>query len=98
MSDDRVFAECARRLIPFMGLLYLVNYIDSTNAGFASLTMNQDLNFSPTIYGFGANHRPRKIFGFETPADKHQQQLQRPSGPTAKDGLGNHLCPASTAA
>ncbi len=26
MSDDRVFAKCAWRLIPFMGLLYLANY------------------------------------------------------------------------
>lgn len=54
MSDNRVFAKCAWRLIPFMALLYLVNYIDRTNAGFAALTMNQDLNFSPTVYGFGA--------------------------------------------
>jgi ACS family tartrate transporter-like MFS transporter len=54
VSDDRVFAKCAWRLIPFMGLLYLANYIDRTNAGLAALTMNKDLGFSPTVYGFGA--------------------------------------------
>jgi ACS family tartrate transporter-like MFS transporter len=54
MSDHRVFAKCAWRLIPFMGLLYLANYIDRVNAGFAALTMNKDLGFSPAIFGFGA--------------------------------------------
>jgi ACS family tartrate transporter-like MFS transporter len=37
-----------------MGLLYLVSFIDRTNAGIAALTMNKDLGFSPTVYGFGA--------------------------------------------
>ena len=54
MSDDRVFAKCAWRLIPFIALLYLVNYIDRVNVGFAALTMNADLGFTPAIYGFGA--------------------------------------------
>ena len=54
MSDDRVFAKCAWRLIPFMGLLYLINFIDRTNVGFAALTMNRDLGFSPEVFGFGA--------------------------------------------
>ena len=53
-AQDHVFAKCAWRLIPFMGLLYLVNYIDRTNVGFAALTMNADLSFSPSVYGFGA--------------------------------------------
>src|ERR1051326_8332977 len=54
MSEQQVFSKCAWRLIPFMGLLYLANYIDRTNAGLAALTMNKDLGFSPTVYGFGA--------------------------------------------
>jgi len=54
MSEQQIFAKCAWRLIPFMGLLYLANYIDRVNAGFAALTMNKDLGFSPAIFGFGA--------------------------------------------
>ncbi|SRR6266550_1024999 len=54
MSDLRLLAKCAWRLIPFMGLLYLVNYVDRVNAGFAALTMNKDLGFSPSVFGFGA--------------------------------------------
>jgi ACS family tartrate transporter-like MFS transporter len=53
-EQDRVFAKCAWRLVPFMGLLYVVNYIDRVNVGFAALTMNKELGFSPSIYGFGA--------------------------------------------
>src|SRR6201985_3257477 len=37
-----------------MGLLFMVSFIDRTNAGFAALTMNKDLGFSPTQFGFGA--------------------------------------------
>src|SRR3954469_25539827 len=54
MSDDKVFSKCAWRLIPFMMLLYIVNYLDRVNVGFAALTMNKDLGFSPAVYGFGA--------------------------------------------
>ena len=51
MNEDRVFAKCAWRLVPFMALLYLVNFIDRTNVGFAALTMNRDLGFSPEVLG-----------------------------------------------
>lgn len=47
MSDDRVFAKSAWRLIPFMGLLYLINFLDRLNVGFAALTMNKDLGLAP---------------------------------------------------
>ena len=53
-ADDQVFKKCAWRLIPFLMLLYLLNFLDRVNVGFAALTMNRDLNFSPEIYGFGA--------------------------------------------
>jgi ACS family tartrate transporter-like MFS transporter len=53
-EQDYVFTKCAWRLIPSMGLLYLISFIDRTNAGFAAHTMNKDLGFSPTVYGFGA--------------------------------------------
>jgi ACS family tartrate transporter-like MFS transporter len=54
MADDRVFAKCAWRLIPFMMTLYVVNYLDRVNVGFAALTMTRDLGLSPAAYGFGA--------------------------------------------
>lgn len=52
MTDkEQVFAKCAWRLIPFIVLLYVINYIDRVNVGFASLTMNRDLGISPIAYG-----------------------------------------------
>src|SRR4029453_13708049 len=64
-----VFAKCAWRLIPFMGLLYLINYIDRTNVGFAALTMNADLGFSPSVYGFGAGIFFVRYLLFQVPAN-----------------------------
>jgi MFS transporter, ACS family, tartrate transporter len=54
MSDDRVFAKCALRLMPILIAVYAVNSIDKVNVGFAALTMNKDLGFSPSVYGLGA--------------------------------------------
>lgn len=55
MSDqDRVFVKCAWRLIPLIMLLYFANITDRVNVGFAALTMNKDLGFSASVYGFGA--------------------------------------------
>jgi ACS family tartrate transporter-like MFS transporter len=53
-AEQQVFAKCAKRLIPFIFLLYLVNFVDRVNVGFAALTMNKDLGFTPAVYGFGA--------------------------------------------
>ena len=68
-EQDQVFTKCAWRLIPFMGLLFVVNYIDRTNAGFAALTMNRDLGFSPTEYGFGAGVFFLSYALFQVPAN-----------------------------
>src|SRR5580698_7741084 len=42
------------RLLPLIALGYGTAYMDRVNISFASLTMNRDLHFSNTIYGFGA--------------------------------------------
>jgi len=54
VDRELVVSKCARVLIPFIALLYFVNYIDRVNVGFAALTMNKDLAFSPAQYGRGA--------------------------------------------
>lgn len=46
--------KAAIRLIPFLCLAYTVNFLDRVNVGFAALSMNEDLRFSPSVYGFGA--------------------------------------------
>ena len=53
--ETRVISKVTRRLIPFMILLYLVNYIDRVNIGVAKLQMNRDLNFDDSVYAFGVS-------------------------------------------
>ena len=43
----------AYRLLPFVAVLYLINYIDRVNVSFANLRMSADLGFSDRVYGLG---------------------------------------------
>lgn len=43
------------RVIPLLFLGMFCNYLDRVNIGFAGLTMNHDLGFSPGVFGFGAS-------------------------------------------
>jgi ACS family tartrate transporter-like MFS transporter len=52
--EKRVLRKITLRIVPFVMLLYFVAFIDRVNIGFAALTMNKDLGFSPTVFGFGA--------------------------------------------
>jgi MFS family permease len=41
-------------LLPIIILMYFLSYLDRVNVSFAALTMNKDLAFTATIYGWGA--------------------------------------------
>ena len=69
MTDDRIFAKCAWRLLPLLIAAYVVNYLDRTNIGFAALTMNKDLAFSPSVYGLGAGIFFLSYSAFQVPAN-----------------------------
>ena len=43
----------ARRLLPWVFLLYLLSLIDRVNLGFAALTMNKELGLTPYTYSIG---------------------------------------------
>jgi len=43
-----------RRLIPYLFVLYIINYLDRVNVSYAALEMTHDLSFTPEILGFGA--------------------------------------------
>lgn len=43
----------ARRLLPFLFLLYLIAYLDRVNVGYAALEMSHDLHFSDAVTGLG---------------------------------------------
>jgi len=51
---DAVYKRITLRLIPFIFICYLFNYLDRVNVGFAKLQMLDALKFSETVYGLGA--------------------------------------------
>jgi ACS family tartrate transporter-like MFS transporter len=55
LSDvgQRARRRIAYRLLPFVFLIYIVNYIDRVNVSFANLRMSADLGFSDRVYGLG---------------------------------------------
>ncbi|MCJ2136872.1 MFS transporter [Methylobacterium sp. J-026] len=59
----------AWRLVPFICLLYFIAFIDRVNIGFAALTMNKDLGFSSSVFGFGAGIFFFGYFLFEVPSN-----------------------------
>lgn len=42
------------RLLPFLFLLYILNYLDRTNVAFAAIGMSRELGFSDRVFGLGA--------------------------------------------
>jgi MFS transporter, ACS family, tartrate transporter len=42
------------RLLPFLFVLYVVNYIDRTNLAYAAVGISRTLGFSDRVFGFGA--------------------------------------------
>ncbi len=50
---QRARRRIAYRLLPFVFLIYIVNYIDRVNVSFANLRMSADLGFSDRVYGLG---------------------------------------------
>jgi MFS transporter, ACS family, tartrate transporter len=55
LSDvgERAKRRIAYRLLPFVFLIYIVNYVDRVNVSFANLRMSADLGFSDRVYGLG---------------------------------------------
>ena len=57
ISDDdknAIYKRITLRLILFIFICYLFNYLDRVNVGFAKLQMLDALKFSETVYGLGA--------------------------------------------
>lgn len=50
-KDARVLKKVALRLLPFLFVLYIINYLDRINIGFAALSMNKDIGLTATSFG-----------------------------------------------
>jgi MFS transporter, ACS family, tartrate transporter len=50
---DRTRHHIAARLLPFLFVLYIFNYLDRANLAYAALGMSRDLGFSDRVIGLG---------------------------------------------
>src|ERR1035437_4294410 len=50
---DRTRHHIAVRLLPFLFVLYIANYLDRANLAYAALGMSRDLGFSDRVIGLG---------------------------------------------
>src|ERR1700728_3951932 len=70
LSDaEAILRRAAWRLVPLILAMYVAAFLNRVNVGFAALTMNKDLGFSPEIYGLGAGIFFFGYFIFEVPSN-----------------------------
>ncbi|HVP97605.1 MFS transporter [Methanoregula sp.] len=72
---DRVMHKVVLRLVPFIIILYMVNYIDRVNLGFAALTMNPDLGITPVMFGLVSGVFFIGYVIFEYPSNRMLERL-----------------------
>src|SRR5260370_41987966 len=51
---QRARRHIARRVMPYLFILYVINFLDRMNVGAAALQMPKDLGFSDGVVGLGA--------------------------------------------
>jgi ACS family tartrate transporter-like MFS transporter len=51
---DRTRHQIALRLLPFLFVLYITNYLDRTSLAYAAIGMSRELGFSDRVFGLGA--------------------------------------------
>ncbi len=68
-------AVVTRRLIPFLFLLFVVNFLDRVNVGFAALQMNADLGLTPDVFGLGVGVFFVGYLLFEIPSNLVLQRI-----------------------
>jgi sugar phosphate permease len=66
---ERTLNRVRWRLLPFLGLLYIVSYLDRVNVSFAKLTMNAAIGIDDATYALGAGIFFIGYFLFEVPSN-----------------------------
>src|SRR5579885_1216390 len=67
--EQRVVRKLLWRLLPFLFLLYVMNYLDRINVGFAALQMRQQLGFGDRVFGIGFGIFFFGYFFFQLPSN-----------------------------
>ena len=76
-SDDerRLYRKVVYRIIPFIFVCYVLNYIDRVNVSFAKLQFQGDLGLSDTAYGLGVGLFYIGYILFEVPSNLVLQKI-----------------------
>jgi hypothetical protein len=88
---ERTYGKVTWRLLPFIGICYLVAYIDRVNVGFAKLQMLSDLSLSEAAYGLGAGMFFIGYFIFEVPSNLILHRVGANVDRAHHDHVGHHL-------
>jgi MFS transporter, ACS family, tartrate transporter len=67
--EQRIVRKVAVRLMPFLGLMYVIAYLDRVNVSFAETQLGAELGFSATAYGLGAGLFFAGYVLFEVPSN-----------------------------
>jgi MFS transporter, ACS family, tartrate transporter len=65
--EQRTRRKIARRLLPFLFLLFVIAFLDRVNVGYAALEMTRALSFSNSVFGWGSGIFFIGYLAFEIP-------------------------------
>jgi MFS family permease len=69
VSESRIYAAAAWRIMPLLMAGWLFAYIDRVNISFARVQMGEQLGFSDAVFGLGAGLFFLGYFAFEVPSN-----------------------------
>jgi ACS family tartrate transporter-like MFS transporter len=69
IEADAILRRAAWRLVPLILAMYIAAFLNRVNVSFAALTMNQDLGFSPEVFGWGTGVFFLGYLVFEVPSN-----------------------------
>jgi ACS family phthalate transporter-like MFS transporter len=72
---EAVYKKISLRLVPFLFICWMVNYIDRTNLGLAKLPLSRDLALSDAAYGIGVGVFSIGYVLFEVPSNLLLQRI-----------------------
>jgi ACS family tartrate transporter-like MFS transporter len=75
MREKTIIEKVNWRLIPYVAAAYVLCMVDRNNLGIAALTMNKDLGFTATLFGWGAGIFYVGYFFFEVPSNLALQKF-----------------------
>jgi hypothetical protein len=74
-SESRLYRKVVLRIIPFIFICYVLNYIDRVNVSFAKLQFQGDLSLSDASYGLGVGLFYVGYILFEVPSNLLLQKI-----------------------